>query len=120
LVKTKMQLREYFEGKRKSIRVPLDFEFHSFPSFTKQVYQTLGQVPYGEVISYQELGRWSGSPRAFRAVGNIMGKNPFPILVPCHRVIHRDGTIGGFSSSLHFKAGLIRLESGKKNLEFSF
>lgn len=81
-------------------------ERHSSAGFGR----ACADIPYGRVISYRELAAQVGSPRAFQAVGQANGRNPLPILIPCHRVIAADGTLGGYSSGVERKRFLLRLE----------
>jgi len=102
-------LRRYFAGERVSFReLKLDLSVGS--TFEQFVWLELCRVPWGEVISYSELARRIGSPRAARAVGNAVGRNPIPIIVPCHRVIRADGSLGGFSCGLEIKRALHKIE----------
>ncbi len=78
--------------------------------FQLRVWQALREIPYGETITYGELARRIGKPTASRAVGAANGRNPLPIIVPCHRVIGSNGTLTGFYGGLHLKAGLLELE----------
>ena len=104
------QLKEYFLGKRRVFNVPLGSD--SFTDFTRKVQQALLEVPYGSVVSYGQLAAMSGSPRAARAVGGVMSSNPFPLIVPCHRVVNADGRIGHYSAAhgTKTKAWLIDFE----------
>jgi len=104
------QLDEYFARKRKDFDLPL---WVAGTQFQEQVWLTLAEIPYGETISYAELARWVGRPQAFRAVGQANGANPIPIILPCHRVIAADGTIGGYGGGLPTKRQLLALESGR-------
>ncbi len=81
--------------------------------FGIRVYKELQKIPYGTTISYQELAKRVGNERASRAVGNANGKNPIAIIVPCHRVIAKNGSIGGFSGGVDIKRALLRLEGVK-------
>ena len=101
------QLREYFAGKRREFDLPLDA---GGTEFQRSVWRRLGEIPYGETISYGELARRVGNPKASRAVGSANGKNPIPIVIPCHRVIAGDGTLGGFGGGLPTKETLLALE----------
>lgn len=101
------QLDEYFEGQRRTFHLPLCPEG---TDFQKKVWQVLCRIPYGQLISYRELAARVGSPRAFQAVGQANGHNPLPILIPCHRVIAADGTLGGYSGGLERKRFLLHLE----------
>jgi methylated-DNA-[protein]-cysteine S-methyltransferase len=103
------QLDQYFAGKRKAFDLPLAV---SGTQFQEQVWLALAEIPYGETISYAELARWVGRPQAFRAVGQANGANPIPIILPCHRVIAADGTIGGYGGGLATKRRLLALEAG--------
>ena len=68
--------------------------------FQKSVWQTLQQIPYGETRTYQEIAKTIGHPRAYRAVANAVGANPVPIIIPCHRVVRSDGSLGGYSAGV--------------------
>ena len=114
--KTAQQIFEFFENKRKHFEIPFDLlgtPFHI------KVWQSLYQVKFGETISYSELARNAQSPKAVRAVGNAVGKNPIPIIVPCHRIIRNDGTIGGYSGGIEKKIWLLRFEHCKLPKGFS-
>lgn len=86
--------------------------------FQRRVWEATRSVPWGEVVSYSEIARLAGAPRAVRAVGNALGKNPVPIVVPCHRVIHFGGSIGGFTSGLDWKRYLLSRERGQLELDW--
>jgi methylated-DNA-[protein]-cysteine S-methyltransferase len=101
------QLREYFAGKRAQFDLLLAPEG---TAFQRDVWRQLQEIPYGETISYGELARRVGNPKASRAVGSANGANPLPIVIPCHRVIAGDGTLGGFGGGLPTKQTLIALE----------
>jgi methylated-DNA-[protein]-cysteine S-methyltransferase len=101
------QLREYFAGKRAAFDLPLAPEG---TAFQRSVWRQLQEIPYGETISYGELARRVGNPKASRAVGSANGANPLPIVIPCHRVIAGDGTLGGFGGGLPTKQTLLALE----------
>jgi len=101
------QLRAYFEGDLKT------FDLELVPdgtSFQLGVWRALREVPYGETISYGELARRIGNPHASRAVGAANGRNPLPIVVPCHRVVGGDGSLTGYGGGLHIKRALLDLE----------
>ncbi|MCM2263712.1 MAG: methylated-DNA--[protein]-cysteine S-methyltransferase [Desulfuromonadales bacterium] len=89
------ELAEYFAGFRKDFAVPL--ELPGWPQFSARVMAALRAVPYGETLSYGELAARVGSPRAARAVGQVMAANPLPIIIPCHRVVASHGLTGGYS-----------------------
>ena len=101
------QLREYFAGKRKSFDLPLDL---SGTPFQMEVWKALLEIPFGQVVTYGELARRIGRPRAARAVGNAVGANPVPIVIPCHRVVPKSGGIGNFGPGPEWKARLLGLE----------
>ncbi len=98
----------YLEGKARSFDVPLDLDGH--PSFRMKVWEVLRTIPYGRARSYGWVARKVGKPRAARAVGAACGANPVPLLVPCHRVVAGDGSLGGFSGGLSNKKRLLKLE----------
>ena len=105
-----VRLQRYFAGEVVSFLDELDFE--GATDFMQDVWQTARSIPYGEVRSYAWLAKRVGRPQAFRAVGLAMARNRFPIIVPCHRVIASDGSLGGFSGGLELKKRLIELEAG--------
>ena len=102
------QLRLYLKGQLKTFDVPLDV-FTGTP-FQRQVWNKLASIPYGETRSYAWLARAVKRPNASRAVGNANGKNPIPLLLPCHRVIQSNGGLGGYTGGLHIKKSLLKLE----------
>jgi methylated-DNA-[protein]-cysteine S-methyltransferase len=101
------QLREYFAGRRREFDLAL---LMPGTAFQRAVWSTLRLIPYGTTISYAELARRVGKPRAVRAVGSANGSNPLPIVVPCHRVIGSDGSLTGFGGGLDLKHQLLSLE----------
>ena len=103
----KTQLLEYFAGTRKTFSLPLALEG---TEFQKKVWETLVQIPYGVVWTYKELAVAVGNPKASRAVGTANGKNPIPIIIPCHRVIAANGKLAGFAFGVDAKDKLISLE----------
>jgi methylated-DNA-[protein]-cysteine S-methyltransferase len=104
------QLDEYFEGQRQHFEVPVDY--HQMTDFQQQVLQTAEAIPPGQVWTYAQLARHIGKPRASRAVGNALGSNPIPIIVPCHRIIGSDGQMRGYSGGggIASKKWLLHLE----------
>lgn len=108
LANTAKQLEEYFAGKRTDFDLPFDIEG---TAFQKQVWKALSKIPYGKTVSYSDIAKKINNPKAVRAVGSANGKNPLCIIIPCHRVIAADGTLGGYSSGLHIKTKLLALES---------
>lgn len=102
------QLREYFSGERKEFDLPLKL---SGTEFQVSVLEALQDIPYGETTSYGEIAKRIGRPKAVRAVGAANGRNPIPIIVPCHRVIGSTGDLTGFGGGLDTKEALLRLEA---------
>lgn len=105
----KNQLLEYFEGKRTSFD-HLDLLDPKGTDFQKSVWQALLKIPYGETRSYKEIARMIEKLKASRAVGTAVGKNPFLIIIPCHRVIKSDGSLGGFAFGSQIKRRLLEIE----------
>lgn len=107
LASARRQLQEYFAGRREHFTLPL----HPLGTpFQLEVWRELAKIPYGVTISYGELARRIGKPSAMRAVGAANGRNPIPIVVPCHRVIGADGSLTGFGGGLPIKHFLLTLE----------
>jgi methylated-DNA-[protein]-cysteine S-methyltransferase len=102
------ELDEYFEGRRHDFDVPLDLRLVA--EFHKRVLHELARVPYGQVVTYGELAARAARPRAARAVGTVMNRNPVPIVLPCHRVIGANGKLVGYGGGLERKEALLRLE----------
>ena len=102
------ELDAYFSGK------PMRFSFPTHPlwgtEFQKDVWSAMKEIPYGETRTYGWLAERVERPRAFRAVGNAVAKNPIPIIIPCHRVVRADGSIGGFSCGVELKRWLLKHE----------
>jgi methylated-DNA-[protein]-cysteine S-methyltransferase len=103
---TATQLEEYFAGERTGFTVPMELDG---TPFQKDVWAELTRIPYGETISYGELARRVGRPSAPRAVGQANGRNPIPVIVPCHRVLASTG-IGGYGGGLPMKRTLLAVE----------
>ena len=104
---TRRQLSEYFAGKRKTFDLPLN---PTGTVFQREVLDELLQIPYGTTCSYTDIANRIGRPRAVRAVGAANGRNPIPIIIPCHRVIGASGDLTGFGGGLPVKEALLRLE----------
>ena len=104
---TKKQLEQYFAGKRTAFDIPLDLEGTDFQQLA---WRALCRIPFGKTISYGDQAKYIKKPKAFRAVGSANGKNPIPIIVPCHRVVAGDGSLGGYSLGLKMKKQLLALE----------
>lgn len=107
------QLGEYFAGQREEFDLPIVLEG---TPFQLSVWRSLQTIPYGKTVSYLELAKKIGNPKAVRAVGLANGSNPIPIIVPCHRVIGSDGSLTGFGGGLPTKQKLLALESRQLRL----
>ena len=105
----KRQILEYLSGQRKSFN-HLDLLELEGTDFQKSVWQALLKIPYGKTSSYKDLANMIGRPMATRAVGTAVGKNPFLIIIPCHRVIKKDGSLGGFAYGTDVKKKLLNIE----------
>ena len=108
LEKARAQIGEYFDGTRREFDLPLQL---SGTEFQVSVLEALQEIPYGETVSYGEIAKRIGRPRAVRAVGAANGRNPLPIVVPCHRVIGSTGDLTGFGGGLDTKEALLRMEA---------
>lgn len=104
---TERQLKEYFSGVRRRFDLPVN---PRGTDFQRSVWRVLADIPFGETRSYSEIAAAIGKPSACRAVGGAVGKNPVLIIVPCHRIISADGSIGGFSAGIAVKEYLLKLE----------
>lgn len=117
--RTKMQLNQYFEGQREKFYLPLDL--HG-TVFQKKVWRALIDIPYGQTRSYQDIAVEINNENACRAVGMANHANPLPIVIPCHRVIAKGGTLGGYADnsdiSLQFKKDLLMMEQKTSPLKF--
>lgn len=107
LLRAEKQLIEYFLSERKEFDLPLKFQG---TPFQVSVWKALAKIPYGKTLSYQEHAGKIKKPKAFRAVASAIGKNPLSIIVPCHRVIGKDGSLRGFGGGLPNKEKLLKLE----------
>jgi methylated-DNA-[protein]-cysteine S-methyltransferase len=101
------QLEEYFSGRRKNFDLPIDLS--ALTPFQRQVLAVTERIPFGEVWSYRRVAEKMGRPKSCRAVGQALGRNPIPIVIPCHRVIASDGSLGGYcgTSGLKLKRWLL-------------
>lgn len=102
------ELLDYFNKARQEFTCRTAFTEGT--EFERKVWETLRKIPYGETRTYKWLAEEIGKPLAFRAVGNALGKNPIPIIFPCHRVIEADGSLGGYSGGVDIKRRLIEIE----------
>jgi len=113
LDETERQLRAYFAGERRDFDLPLDFRG---TDFQRRVWRALLAIPFGETRSYRDIATQLGQPSATRAVGAANGRNPIPIVAPCHRVIGANGSLTGFGGGLENKALLLDLEQAPRLL----
>ena len=108
LDRVRRELEEYFEGRRTRFDLPLDWRLTH--GFGRRVLTHTAKIPYGDVSTYKSMATAAGSPRAARAAGNALGSNPIPLVVPCHRVLHSGGGLGGYGGGLDRKEFLLKLE----------
>lgn len=106
--RARRELDEYFAGSRRQFEVPIDWSL--VRGFAQGVLRATARVPFGQVTTYRHMAEAAGSPRASRAAGNALGSNPIPIVVPCHRVLHSGGGLGGYAGGLDRKKTLLTLE----------
>lgn len=110
LDEARRELDEYFAGRRREFGLEVDWGL-SRPGFYRQVLRTASRrLPFGVTASYAEVAAWAGSPRAFRAAGTALARNPIPIVVPCHRVLRAGGELGSYGGGKEMKEFLLRLE----------
>lgn len=102
------QLGEYFEGSRREFDLPLQLPTEQ--TFQVRAWKAMAEIPYGQTRTYAELAEAAGSPRASRAGGSACATNPLPIVIPCHRIIRSDGSMGNYGGGLDAKRWLLRLE----------
>jgi methylated-DNA-[protein]-cysteine S-methyltransferase len=108
------ELEQYFEGARPRFEIPLDWQLTR--GFGRRVLEATARIPFGEVSTYKLVAADAGSPRGSRAAGNALGANPLPIVVPCHRVLHSGGGLGGYTGGVDRKRTLLAIESGQRSL----
>jgi methylated-DNA-[protein]-cysteine S-methyltransferase len=106
---TRRELDEFFTGRRRDFSVPLDWGLIK-TGFTRRVLEATARIPFGETLSYRGVAGKAGNERAFRAAGTALGSNPLPIVVPCHRVLHTGGGLGGYTGGLEIKRVLLEIE----------
>lgn len=110
LKEAKKQLQEYFKGKRQDFELPLN---PKGTPFQKAVWNALLKIPYGQTCSYLDIAKKLKKPTASRAIGGANGKNPIGVIIPCHRVINKSGTLGGYSGGLNTKKALLKIENAR-------
>jgi methylated-DNA-[protein]-cysteine S-methyltransferase len=110
LDEVRRELDQYFTGSRHEFEVPIDWRLTH--GFGRRVLRATARIPYGGVSSYKQVAAAAGSPRGFRAAGNALGANPIPIVVPCHRVLHSGGGLGGYTGGVERKQLLLAVEGG--------
>jgi methylated-DNA-[protein]-cysteine S-methyltransferase len=108
------ELDQYFAGRRREFDVDLDWQL--MRGFARRVLQATAAIPYGSISSYRDVATVAGSPRGSRAAGNALGSNPLPIIVPCHRVLHSGGGLGGYTGGVDRKRKLLAIEQGRPQL----
>ena len=106
------ELDRYFAGRLRDFEVPIDWSLSR--EFARKVLRRTSEIPYGSVASYKDVAVGVGTPRGARAVGNALGSNPIPVVVPCHRVVLTGGAIGGYGGGLPRKRWLLALEGGSE------
>jgi methylated-DNA-[protein]-cysteine S-methyltransferase len=105
------ELDQYFAGRRRHFDTPLDWRLSR--GFTRRVLQATANVPYGATTTYKQVAAEAGNALAFRAAGNALGANPIPIIVPCHRILHSGGRLGGYTGGVERKRVLLGVEGYK-------
>jgi methylated-DNA-[protein]-cysteine S-methyltransferase len=108
------ELEQYFESARNRFEVPIDWQLTQ--GFGRRVLEATARIPFGSISTYKQVATEAGSPRGSRAAGNALGANPLPIVVPCHRVLHSTGGLGGYTGGLDRKRLLLAIESGQTQL----
>lgn len=103
------ELDQYFKGRRRRFEIPIDRRLAR--GFGRLVLEVTARIPYGSTSTYGRVALEAGRPRASRAAGNALGANPLPIVIPCHRVVHAGGGLGGYTGGLHRKRLLLGIES---------
>ena len=111
LDEVRRELDEYFDGKRTSFDIPVDWRLHD--GFSRRVLRATARIPFGKLLTYGEVAAKAGSPRGSRAAGNALGSNRIPIVVPCHRVVRSGGKIGGYTGGIERKEYLLDLEGAR-------
>jgi methylated-DNA-[protein]-cysteine S-methyltransferase len=105
---SRRELDQYFSHRRRQFELALDWTLTR--GFGRRVLHATAKIPYGSVSTYKQVATRAGSPHGFRAAGNALGANPLPIVVPCHRVLHSGGGLGGYTGGLERKRQLLSVE----------
>jgi methylated-DNA-[protein]-cysteine S-methyltransferase len=108
LDKPRRELEQYFAGQRSQFEIPIDWQL--VRGFGRRILEITAAIPFGSVSTYGKVAAEAGSPRGARAAGNALGANPLPIVVPCHRVLHASGGLGGYTGGLDRKRMLLAIE----------
>jgi methylated-DNA-[protein]-cysteine S-methyltransferase len=108
LDEARRELERYFEGRLRDFELPLDWRLSK--GFRRKVLRQTYRIPYGQTLSYGQVAAKAGNPRAYRAAGSALGRNPIPIVVPCHRVLRSGGEIGDYGGGPEMKKALLELE----------
>jgi methylated-DNA-[protein]-cysteine S-methyltransferase len=108
------ELDDYFAGRRRSFELPIDWQLSH--GFLLRARQGIAAIPYGETRTYTDLARAAGNERAVRAAGSACSRNPIPLVVPCHRVLRRDGSLGGYAGGVEMKKNLLELERTRSSV----
>ncbi|MDE3131090.1 MAG: methylated-DNA--[protein]-cysteine S-methyltransferase [Acidobacteriota bacterium] len=103
------ELEEFFAGRRRDFDLRLDLALVK-PGFTRRVLEQTARIPFGQTVTYKGIAGRAGNERAFRAAGTALGSNPLPIVVPCHRVLHAGGGLGGYTGGIEIKRRLLAIE----------
>jgi methylated-DNA-[protein]-cysteine S-methyltransferase len=107
------ELDDYFAGRRHSFELPIDWQLSH--GFLLRARRGIAAIPYGETRTYTDLARGAGNERAVRAAGSACSRNPIPLVVPCHRVLRSDGSLGGYAGGIAMKERLLELEQGARS-----
>jgi methylated-DNA-[protein]-cysteine S-methyltransferase len=105
------ELDEFFAGERREFEIPLDWQL--VKGFGVPVLQATARIPYGQLSTYGQIAAQAGNPKAFRAAGTALGRNPLPIIVPCHRVLAAGGGFGGYTGGIDRKQTLLEIEGAR-------
>lgn len=113
LEQAREQLEEYLKGARTTFSLPL--YFHG-TDFQQRIWQRIALIPFGETVTYSDLAAGAGNPDAIRAAGTATGRNPIGIIIPCHRIVGKHGSLGGFAGGLPWKRHLLSLEQSTRSI----